>query len=202
MTPPTAPAPQTSGEPRILEIRKYPNRRYYDTTHRRHTSLAQIHKLILEGHNVHIVDVQTEVDITSQILTQILLEFEPAKLSVFSNQLLTRAIRVSDSLLNDFVDRYFRQAFEGFCASQKQFDEVLREAHQLTTAFTHPANWVRGLFPSWTPPGVPPTPPPPPAKAKDDSAVRAEIAALRKEISKLKAQVPKKNPQPGKRKKA
>ena len=194
MKPAAAQASQKSGEPRTLDIRKYPNRRYYDTTHSRHTSLAQIHKLILEGHNVRIVDVQTGDEITSQILTQILLEFEPAKLSVFSNQLLTRAIRVSDSLLNDFVDRYFRQAFEVFCSSQKQFDEMLREAHQLTTALAQPANWVRGLFPSWAPPGATPaaqTPSTPPVTAEDENtaslAVRKELAALREEISMLKS---------------
>jgi len=195
MKPQTPRAAQKSGETRTLDIRKYPNRRYYDTTHSRHTSLAEIHKLILDGYNVRIVDVQTDEEITPQILIQILLDFEPSKLSVFSNTLLTRAIRVSDSLLNDFVDRYFREAFEVFCSSQKQFDEMLREAHQLTTAFAQPANWMRGLFPSWAPPMAAPAaqaPPSPPVAAADDNAaslaVRKEIAALRKEISMLKAQ--------------
>jgi polyhydroxyalkanoate synthesis repressor PhaR len=205
MKSPAAHASRNNGEPQTLDIRKYPNRRYYDTTHSRHTSLAQIHKLILEGYNFRIVDVQTGDEITPQILTQILLEFEPAKLSVFSNELLTRAIRVSDSLLNDFVDRYFRQAFEVFCTSQKQFDGMLREAHQLTTAL-QPANWLRGLFPSWGSPGAAPAPSSPPPVPEDKEAaslaVRKEIAALRKEISTLKAQVKKKPAPPVKRKKA
>ena len=121
----------------------------------------------------------------------ILLDYEPAKLSVFSNELLTRAIRVSDTLLNDFVDRFFRQAFEVFCGSLKQFDEMLREAHQLTTALAQPANWVRGLFPSWGPAGTFSNPSnPPTAPAPDTNAasleVRKEIAALRKELSRIK----------------
>jgi len=195
MKSPPAQASRKNGELQTLDIRKYPNRRYYDTTHSRHTSLAQIHKLILEGYNLRIVDVQTGDEITPQILTQILLEFEPSKLSVFSTELLTRAIRVSDTLLNDFVDRYFRQAFEVFCTSQKQFDGMLREAHQLTTAL-QPANWLRGLFPSWAPPGAAPAASSPPPVVEDKEAaslaVRKEIAALRKEISTLKAQVKKK----------
>jgi polyhydroxyalkanoate synthesis repressor PhaR len=199
MKPPAAQASRKSGDFRTLEIRKYPNRRYYDTTHSRHTSLAQIHKLIVEGYDVRIVDVQTGEEITAQILTQILLEFEPAKLSVFSNQLLTRAIRVSDSLLNDFVDRYFREAFEVFCTSQKQFDGMLREAHQLTNALTQPANWIRGLFPNWGPAVTTPPAQAPSSEAgmvtdmNDEAslAVRKEIAALRKEISVLRARVGK-----------
>jgi len=197
MKPPAAHASENSREPRTLEIRKYPNRRYYDTTRSRHSSLEQIHKAILEGYNVRIVDVQTGEEITSRILMQILLEYEPTKFGVFSKELLTQAIRVSDSLLKDFVDRYFRQAFEVFCTSQKQFDEMLREAHQLTSALAQPTNWMRGLFPTGSPAGVTPATQTPsaPRDMDEDAAspeLREQIAALRKEISILKARVSKK----------
>ena len=98
---------QKSDEPQSLEIRKYPNRRYYDTTRSCHLNIEQIHKLIVAGYNVRIVDAQTEEEITSNILTRILLEYEPAKLDLFSGELLTRAIRVNDRLLRDFRGRLF-----------------------------------------------------------------------------------------------
>jgi polyhydroxyalkanoate synthesis repressor PhaR len=113
-------AKNNSDEPRTLEIRKYQNRRYYDSTRSRHLSLQQIHKLIIEGYNIRVLDAKTNEDITPKVLTQILLEYEPVKLDMFSNELLTRAIRVNDRLLKDFVDVYFRQAFEAFCGSQKR----------------------------------------------------------------------------------
>jgi len=124
-------AKNNSDETRTLEIRKYQNRRYYDGT--RHLSLQQIHKLIIEGYNIRVLDAKTNEDITPKVLTQILLEYEPVKLDMFSNELLTRAIRVNDRLLKDFVDFYFRQAFEAFCGSQKQVDQMLRQAHHLTS---------------------------------------------------------------------
>jgi polyhydroxyalkanoate synthesis repressor PhaR len=117
-------AKNNSDEPRTLEIRKYQNRRYYDSTRSRHLSLQQIHKLIIEGYNIRVLDAKTNEDITSKVLTQILLEYEPVKLDMFSTELLTRAIRVNDRLLKDFVDVYFRQAFEAFCGSQKQVDQT------------------------------------------------------------------------------
>ena len=126
-------AKNNSDEPRTLEIRKYQNRRYYDSTRSRHLSLQQIHKLIIEGYNIRVLDAKTNEDITPKVLTQILLEYEPVKLDMFSNELLTRAIRVNDRLLKDFVDLYFRQAFEAFCGSQKQVDQMLRQAHHLTS---------------------------------------------------------------------
>ena len=140
---------KNSAPPTLLEIRKYQNRRYYDTTRSQHVGLQQIHKLIIEGYDIRVIDSQTEEDITARILTQILLDYEPIKLALFSNELLTRAIRVNDRLLKDFVDLYFRQAFESFCESQKKFEEMVREAHQLTSALASPATWMRGLFPPW-----------------------------------------------------
>jgi len=88
-------AKNNSDEPRTLEIRKYQNRRYYDSTRSRHLSLQQIHKLIIEGYNIRVLDAKTNEDITPKVLTQILLEYEPVKLDMFSNELLTRAIRVT-----------------------------------------------------------------------------------------------------------
>jgi polyhydroxyalkanoate synthesis regulator protein len=60
--------------------------------------------LIIEGYNIHVLDAKTNEDITSKVLTQILLEYGPVRLDLFSNELLTRAIRVNDRLLKDFVD--------------------------------------------------------------------------------------------------
>jgi polyhydroxyalkanoate synthesis repressor PhaR len=144
-------AKDNSDEPRTLEIRKYQNRRYYDGTRSRHLSLQQIHKLIIEGYNIRVLDAKTNEDITSKVLTQILLEYEPVKLDMFSHELLIRAIRVNDRLLKDFVDVYFRQAFEAFCASQKQVELMLRQAHHLTSVLPAAGLSAPNLLPPWMP---------------------------------------------------
>ena len=185
-------AKNNSDEPRTLEIRKYQNRRYYDSTRSRHLSLQQIHKLIIEGYNIRVLDATSE-DITPKVLTQILLEYEPVKLDMFSNELLTRAIRVNDRLLKDFVDLYFRQAFEAFCGSQKQVDQMLRQAHHLTSMLPSAASSVANLLPPWMPLSTPLRSARAPASASNEepgsAAVQNEVAALREEISKLKAQI-------------
>lgn len=181
---------KNSNEPHMLEIRKYPNRRYYDATRSRHITLQQIHKLIHEGYNIRVVDAKTNEDITSQILTQILLEYEPVKLDLFSNELLTRAIRVSDRLLKDFVDVYFHQAFEAFCGSQKQVDQVLRHAHQLKSVFPSITSLAGNLFPPWMPQAkAPEESPEPPEPENAPGKVEDELAKLREELATLKAQV-------------
>lgn len=180
-----------SPESQTLEIRKYQNRRYYDITNSRHLCLQEIHQLILQGHNVRIVDAQSEQDITVKILTQILLDYEPLKLEVFSNELLTEAIRVNDNLLRDFVDLYFRQAFEAFCTSQRRFKTFLKEAHQLTSALTRPETWMDGLFPAWSRPlkGAPSQPNESQIEGEtaENRKLRQDVEELREEIKAMKA---------------
>jgi polyhydroxyalkanoate synthesis repressor PhaR len=194
-------AKNNSDEPRTLEIRKYQNRRYYDSTRSRHLSLQQIHKVIIEGYNIRVLDAKTNEDITPKVLTQILLEYEPVKLDMFSNELLTRAIRVNDRLLKDFVDVYFRQAFEAFCGSQKQVNQMLRQAHHLSSVQPAAAN----LLPPWMPLSAPlPSAPAPASESKEDpgsAAVQNEMAALREEVSKLKAEFKLRSSSPRKKQK-
>jgi polyhydroxyalkanoate synthesis regulator protein len=61
-------AQNNGDEPRTLEIRKYQNRRYYDSTRSRHLSLQQIHKVIIEGYNIRVLDAKTNEDITPKVL--------------------------------------------------------------------------------------------------------------------------------------
>jgi polyhydroxyalkanoate synthesis repressor PhaR len=186
-------AKNNSDEPRTLEIRKYQNRRYYDSTCSRHLSLQQIHKLIIEGYNIRVFDAKTNEDITPKVLTQILLEYEPVKLDMFSNELLTRAIRVNDRLLKDFVDVYFRQAFEAFCGSQKKVDQMLRQAHHLTSFLPAAASSAANLLPPWMPLSAPlPSAPAPAGESNGDpgsAGAQNEMAALGENVSKLKAQI-------------
>lgn len=117
-----------SGGKRLLEIRKYQNRRYYDTTNSAHISLEQIHRKICEGHDIRVVDAKTEEDITTKVLTQILLEYEPMKLDFFPSDMLTQVIRVNDKILKEFYDKYFGEAFSLFVKSRSQFESVLRQS--------------------------------------------------------------------------
>src|SRR6516225_6835400 len=162
-------AKRNSDEPRTLEIRKYRNRRYYDSTRSRHLSLQQIHKLVIEGYDIRVLDAKTNEDITSKVLTQILLDYEPVKLEMFSNELLTRAIRVNERLLKDFVDVYFRQAFEAFCRSQKQVDQMLRQTHHLTSVLPAATSSAANLLQPWMPLSAFLPSKPAPAESNEDS---------------------------------
>lgn len=128
-----------------IEIKKYPNRRYYDTTHSRHLTLDEIRSLIQKGYEVNVTDTKTGEDITAQLLTQIILELETAKLDSFPVPLLLRVIRMNDQLIKDFIEKYFNQALQSFLDYQRRFEEQMRGAG-LPPSFPTASAWAEAIF--------------------------------------------------------
>jgi len=128
--------------PRMIEIRKYPNRRYYDTTRSRHLTLEDIRKLIREGTDVRIVDSQTGADLTSKTLTQMILEFDAPKLELFTVPLLTEMIRVNDQVMKGFFEKFFHQALSSFLTFQQQFERQLQRGGVLPSLFPPFLSWM------------------------------------------------------------
>lgn len=108
-----------------VELRRYPNRRYYDCTRSQHLTLEDIYRLVRDGYSVTVSDSKTGEDITGRILTQLLLDHDPPKLAAFPAELLHQIIRSNESLLKDFVQKYFTGALTAFLKSQREFDRYL-----------------------------------------------------------------------------
>lgn len=123
---------------KALTIHKYSNRRYYDVTCSRHLTLEQIHKLILEGYDVRVLESKTGEDVTIELLAHIMLEHDRSKLKVFTVELMHQMMRANDSIMGAFVDEYFNKAFLAFMESQKAVknyfneDESAQRRHILT----------------------------------------------------------------------
>jgi polyhydroxyalkanoate synthesis repressor PhaR len=134
-----------------LEIRKYPNRRYYDTTRSRHLTLEEIHTAIRGGCEIQVTDSKTGQDITAKVLAQIILELDPPKLSVFPVALLHRLLRSNEQLVQDFTDKYFNRALSAFLDSQKNFEQYLRQAMGLPSSAPTAADWARMMWGPFNP---------------------------------------------------
>ncbi len=176
-------------EPRHLEIRKYPNRRYYDTTRSRHLTLDEIRSLIRDGYDLRVTDSKTSLDITAQVLTQIILELETPKLDSFPVPLLTRLIRVNDSLVKDFIEKYFNQALHSFLDYQQKMEERFRQVHGLPGALPTMSAWTKAMLQPFAaafghePAGAPQTA----APEGDAEDLRQQVRELREEIAGLRA---------------
>ena len=159
--------------PRFIEIRKYPNRRYYDSTRSRHLTLEEIHALIREGCNVRVVDSQTSADITGKVLTQIILELDAPKLEIFPVALLTEMIRVNDRFVKGFFEKFLSQAFDGFMEYHRRLGVPVQPGATWPDFFSPMAAWTKALNQplSASPPPAPADQPAPPQDADLGGAV-------------------------------
>jgi polyhydroxyalkanoate synthesis repressor PhaR len=108
-----------------VELRRYPNRRFYDCTRSQHLTLDDIYRLVRDGYNVTVSDSKTGEDISARVLAQLILDHDPPKLAAFPAELLHQIIRSNESLLRDFVEKYFNRALTAFLKSQREFDRYL-----------------------------------------------------------------------------
>ncbi len=125
-----------------VELRRYPNRRYYDCSRSQHLTLDDIYRLVLDGKNVVVKDSKTEEDITARVLTQLILEHDPPKLAAFPVELLHQIIRSNETLLREFVEKYFNRALTAFLKSQREFDRYLGQLLGLYGNSLIGGNWA------------------------------------------------------------
>ena len=176
-------------EPRRLDIRKYANRRFYDATRSRHITQEEIHQFIRNGHEVRVTDAKTGEDITIRVLAQIILDMDEPKLAVFPVELLHRLIQSNETLMRDFVEKYFNQALMLFLESRKKFEEQLRTATGLGIVPPQAMDWARMMGTPFLSPFAPNVAHAPPAAAETASPQHERTQDLERAVRELQAQV-------------
>lgn len=111
-------------------IKKYPNRRLYDTEQSRYITLADLQKLAEAGEEFEVKDATSGEDITRMILLQIIAEQENGGNPVFTTSILTRIIRFYGASAQDALTSYLEQSLSLFEQQQKNFQEQVRDAMQ------------------------------------------------------------------------
>lgn len=140
---------ETSDNRKTLEIRKYPNRRFYDATRSRHVTLEEMHSLVVAGHELRVTDSQTGADITNAVLLQILLEKDLPKLAVFPSGILHLLIRTQHQFLAPVVEQYLRQVADLQRASAEQWAGMMRSSMAAIPGARIPGSLSPGAF-DWT----------------------------------------------------
>ncbi len=97
-----------------VTIRKYPNRRMYDTASRRYVNLDDLAEMIRQGRDIRVVDARTGEDLTRVILTQIIVEDAKDQPTGLPLELLRQLIRASDRAGQEFVMWYLKSAFDTY----------------------------------------------------------------------------------------
>lgn len=100
-------------------VKKYPNRRLYDTATSRYVTLEDIRHLVRDSVRFRIVDAKTDEDITRTILLQIILEQEDGGRPIFSTEVLEQLIRSYGDAMQGFLSSYLKQSLDVFLQQQQ-----------------------------------------------------------------------------------
>jgi len=110
-------------DPRV--IKKYPNRRLYDTELSRYITLGDLRKLVLDGDEFEVRDASTSTDITRTVLLQIIAEQEAEGRPLFTTDILTHLIRSYGGSTQDLFTSYLSKSLEMFGQQQELYRSQL-----------------------------------------------------------------------------
>ena len=106
-------------------IKKYPNRRLYDTRVSSYITLEEVRQLVLSGEAFEVRDAKTNEDLTRAVLLQIIAEHEQHGQPIFSTALLSQIIRFYGDAMQGFVGGYLENSLKVFLEQQHKFRDQL-----------------------------------------------------------------------------
>jgi polyhydroxyalkanoate synthesis repressor PhaR len=170
-----------------LVVKKYPNRRLYDTDESRYITMEELAARVRSGRDVRILDAKTDDDLTQHTLLQLVLEGPGARL--LPVPLLTQLVRMGDDALAEFFGRYMTWALEVYFAARQQAQSSWNPLAQVP--FNMGGAFARMLMGGGQPGGMaqPMAPPPPPVPSTPAPPVpqsTTDLADLRRELEDLK----------------
>ena len=191
----------STGDPVI--IKKYANRRLYNTAASSYVTLDHLSEMVREGVDFVVLDAKSGDDITRSVLTQIIFEQESRGQNLLPVQFLRRLIRFYGDQMQGFLPPYLEMSMESFAKAQDTMRENMSRAFGATTpmaAFEEQTQRNMALFQQamkvWTPfaaagmPGMPGMPTMPGMKPADDEADKDEqLAELRKQMELMQKQL-------------
>ena len=107
--------------PELRILKKYPNRRLYDTKTSSYITLADVKAMVLDGQAFEVRDAKTAEDLTRAILLQIILEEETGGVPMFTTQSLEQIIRFYGHAMQGVMGEYLEKNMQTFAEMQKKF---------------------------------------------------------------------------------
>jgi polyhydroxyalkanoate synthesis repressor PhaR len=116
-------------------IKKYPNRRLYDSTTSAYITLSDVKQMVMDHVDLVVLDAKTQEDLTRSILLQIILEEESAAVPLFSEAALSNMIRFYGHAMQGFLGSFFEGQMQGMMDMQRKMTEP--------TAALTPESWLK-----------------------------------------------------------
>ena len=139
-----------------IHIKKYPNRRLYDTQRSIYITLQDVSDLIRKGARIEVKDVQTCEDVTAFVLTQIIMNKAKENNSLLPVSMLHLVIQYGESHLHEFFEKYLEKTIENYLNYRQQMDDQFNAYLELGMDFStlaektlkgiNPANFFSSAF--------------------------------------------------------
>ena len=113
----------------VRVLKKYPNRRLYDTQSSSYITLADVKQMVLENIDFQVIDAKSGEDLTRAILLQIILEEESGGLPMFSSEMLAQMIRFYGTAQQTMMGTYMEQNVKAFLGIQKKLQEQAKQIY-------------------------------------------------------------------------
>jgi len=118
----------------VIVIKKYPNRRLYDTSKSQYVNLETIKELVMQHDDFIVIDSKTENDLTKSILLQIISEQEASdQQAILTQTVLKQLIRFYGTDMQVFMRQYLEQSVSAFLERQDAFQGVMQEFMETTS---------------------------------------------------------------------
>jgi len=174
-----------NGEP--IVIRKYANRRLYNTATGEFVTLDELRRLIAEGESLVVIDAKSGDDITSSILAQIIAEQGARGEHVLPDELLRQFIGFYEKGLSANLGAYLEKSMEAYTENWQQMEQLGELSRRNLEAFQKSFGSMFGAAPEATKPAEPPPAQPPPEEDLADqvSALRDQLRAMQEKLDSL-----------------
>lgn len=137
----SAKADKTVAKSSLRVIKKYPNRRLYDTDTSAYITLTEVKRLVMKSESFKVVDVKTNDDLTRSILLQIILEEEAGGAPMFTEAVLGNIIRTYGNAMQGFMGSYLEKNVQVFTDMQSKMKEQAKDlSPEAWTKYMSPQN--------------------------------------------------------------
>jgi polyhydroxyalkanoate synthesis repressor PhaR len=121
-----------AGDPDCIIIKRYGNRRLYNTETKSYVTYQDLLQIVRAGHDVQVIDSTTKADVTKAVLIQVILEEEKNQKNLLPLPFLLQLIRSQEGAAQDFFRNYLSSSFEAYLKTKEEFDKRFRGLLEMT----------------------------------------------------------------------